>query len=400
LIILALWIVLNAVICLPSANLLFLTVSAFRARKVSPDKSRGREDGKIAFVIPAHNEETVIGRTIANLIDISDKECAIHMVADNCTDTTAAVGKVAGANVFERFDNHHKSKGHALAWLIPKVINFHLKTDGTAPLAITVVDADGTLSPGSVDLARAAFLRGDKVLQSEYILDQGNTPRSRVMAIAFAAINVVRGLGRSQLGLADTLKGNGMWFRTSVLVEYPWRAFSLAEDLEFGLMLRRSGVKICHLPGSVATGLPGQGDAASSNQRARWESGRLALVVQELPRALGDLLKHPSLANGDLVFEMVTPPLTFYALILTILGLSNIVLLLLDIPASPALCIDVAAILALKIHLVSAIPLAGFSWRAVGDLAGIPLFVLWKIIMLPRIWRDRKSKVWIRTDRH
>jgi cellulose synthase/poly-beta-1,6-N-acetylglucosamine synthase-like glycosyltransferase len=209
------------------------------------------------------------------------------------------------------------------------------------------------------------------------------------MAVAFAAINVVRGYGRRALGFPDTLKGNGMWFHASVLEKTPWRAFSLAEDLEFGLLLRSEGVSIRFFPDSLATGLPGEGHEASSHQRARWESGRLAIVMKELPRLIRSNLSPSTL---DLIMELATPPLSFYVIILGALLLLNLCLGLSTV-------LIATAIAALGFNLLAAVPLAGLPADALMDLAGAPFFLLWKISLLPRIWRDRNSKKWIRTDR-
>ena len=69
-------------------------------------------------IIPAHNEEIVVGNLIASLQkqnypkDLYD----IYVIADNCTDNTAEVARKAGAIVYERFDEEHKTKGYALDW--------------------------------------------------------------------------------------------------------------------------------------------------------------------------------------------------------------------------------------------------------------------------------------------
>ncbi len=42
----------------------------------------------------------------------------IYVIADNCTDNTAEVARKAGAIVYERFDEEHKTKGYALNWFL------------------------------------------------------------------------------------------------------------------------------------------------------------------------------------------------------------------------------------------------------------------------------------------
>ena len=42
----------------------------------------------------------------------------IYVIADNCTDNTAEISKKAGAIVYRRFDEVHKTKGYALNWFL------------------------------------------------------------------------------------------------------------------------------------------------------------------------------------------------------------------------------------------------------------------------------------------
>ena len=56
-------------------------------------------------IIPAHNEENVIGPLVESLMKQNyPKELLdIYVIADNCTDNTAEVARNAGAIVYERF---------------------------------------------------------------------------------------------------------------------------------------------------------------------------------------------------------------------------------------------------------------------------------------------------------
>ena len=70
---------------------------------------RGKQDAKLhryAAVISARNEEGVIGDLIRDLKGqhYPEKLLDVFVVADNCTDGTAAVAREAGAIVYERFN--------------------------------------------------------------------------------------------------------------------------------------------------------------------------------------------------------------------------------------------------------------------------------------------------------
>ena len=73
---------------------------------------------KLAVIIPAHNEARGIVPTIEDIkpqLRFGDR---LIVVADNCTDDTAAVASSAGAEVISRDDLTQIGKGYALGWAI------------------------------------------------------------------------------------------------------------------------------------------------------------------------------------------------------------------------------------------------------------------------------------------
>ena len=82
-----------------------------KARPHGPAK-----DNRYAVLICARNEQRVIGDLIASLRGqtYSQSLLSIFVLADNCTDDTAMVARVAGANVYERFNQVQVGKGYAL----------------------------------------------------------------------------------------------------------------------------------------------------------------------------------------------------------------------------------------------------------------------------------------------
>src|SRR5690349_10123474 len=103
-----------------------------------PRRSRraGRHDPeRTTVIVPAHNEEMVIGSTVQSLMAAAGPHVEILVVADNCTDRTAEVSRNLGAQVAERADKDLRGKGYALAfardWLRK-----------SPPAAVIVLDAD------------------------------------------------------------------------------------------------------------------------------------------------------------------------------------------------------------------------------------------------------------------
>jgi cellulose synthase/poly-beta-1,6-N-acetylglucosamine synthase-like glycosyltransferase len=387
---------LAAFVFIVSAFLAALSIAAcvqrIRTRLLSwhphPLTSMPPAQGHLCFVVPAHNEEKDIGKAVASLLSQNDVDFSVHVIADNCTDATAEQARMAGAEVWERFDDARRSKGYALEWALPRVLDW-AKLHRTQACFIAIVDADASLSQSSTPLARVAFAHGKTILQSEYLLVPGAHLSARVASVGFAAMNVARGLGRRLLGLSDFLKGNGMWFRVDVIARHPWRAYSLAEDLEHSIHLLAQGERVELLEGSVILGEPARTSKGLADQRVRWEGGRLALVFAAFPAALKRVLRHPSLAHANVVLELATPPLALLTLLSTLLCF---------VPGTVGL-ISISGLALLFIHVVLAVPAARLPSSTYGALAFAPLYIAWKILLIPATWKKRRSKGWVRAAR-
>lgn len=101
----------------------------------------------ITVLIPAHNEEASLGATIASLLAQSRPPERIVVVADNCTDSTVAIARVAGVDVVESVDNVLKKAG-ALNQVLARLLPEQGDND-----VVMVVDADTVLDDGFLDAA-------------------------------------------------------------------------------------------------------------------------------------------------------------------------------------------------------------------------------------------------------
>ena len=102
-----------------------------RRRAEQYDAPPARELRRYAALIAARNEEAVIAELIESLRaqDYPADKLDIFVVADNCTDATAAVARQAGAQVFERFDTARVGKGYALDFLFCRLREAGLEQD-------------------------------------------------------------------------------------------------------------------------------------------------------------------------------------------------------------------------------------------------------------------------------
>ncbi len=141
-----------------TAYLDVLTVAAWRRHHRRPQPTTAEPVRSLAILVPAHDEQQLIGTTVASLLaqDYPAGRMSVHVVADNCTDDTAAFARDAGANVHERLDAAKPGKDGARLAGRPGA------RGGASIDAYVFLDADTTAQPGflrAIDRALAGGAR-------------------------------------------------------------------------------------------------------------------------------------------------------------------------------------------------------------------------------------------------
>ena len=242
---------------------------------------------KFAVIVAAHNEHNVVGQLIKNLHDLNyPKELYdIYVIADNCSDDTAAISRAAGAIVCERFDSEKKSKGYALEWMFEKL--FAMERDGKIYDAVAIFDADNLVHPQFLLEMNNRLLKGDRIIQG--FLDAKNpydTWVAGTFAIAFWVIDHVSHLAKTNIGLSAVLGGTGMCITLDVLKKYGWRATCLTEDMEFTMKSLAEGIKTTWAHDAIVYDEKPLTFKQSWTQRKRWAQGQFDVAHRFIPKML------------------------------------------------------------------------------------------------------------------
>jgi GT2 family glycosyltransferase len=372
----------------------YLGVLALAARRpVSPGPAAPPRT-RFAVVVPAHDEEDGIAATVASLraLDYPEPLRRLVVVADNCTDETAARAAAAGAAVLVRVDPDRRGKGHALAHAFAA-----LEAEGWAD-AVVVVDADTSVSPGLLRAFARRFEAGAQAVQARYgVRNPDASWRTRLLVLALCLFHDLRSLGRTRLGLSAGLRGNGMGLSRRALRQVPYAAFSIVEDVEHGIALGEAGLRVGYVAeASVRGDMAARGDG-SRTQRRRWEQGRAALAWARGPRLVWAGLCRRDPVLLDLGLDLLVPPLT--TLVLAVLAGSAAALVRLSLggPLWAALPWLAAALL-LAAYVLRGWALSGVGARGLVDLLVFaPAYVVWKLALSLR--RAPRRGEWIRTAR-
>jgi cellulose synthase/poly-beta-1,6-N-acetylglucosamine synthase-like glycosyltransferase len=339
----------------------------------------------LAVIVPAHNEELLIARSVRSLLASAGRNrTRVMVIAHNCSDETAERAAEAGAEVLVYDDPGARGKGFALRQGFEQVFS-----QGAG--AALVIDADSVVSANLVGVVREAFSRGASVVQCRYEMESSSgRTNARLAALALRGFNLIRPTGRDSLGLSCGILGNGFAIQKSVFVKTPYRALSIVEDLEYHLHLVMAGHRVHFLNQAMVLAELPPSPAGETTQRSRWEGGRFLAAR----RWVGPLLKQ--VVRGRL--RLLEPLLDLCGLPLAYAALALLLALLL--PFEWLRIYSAVALAILGLHVLAAAWAGRQFWSDVRLLCMAPAYILWKLRILPRLLRSSSAgAAWVRTER-
>jgi len=370
---------------------LLLQTSLGRRGAAAPPEQRGPRP-RLAVLVPAHNESAGIVPTVRGICHQLQPGERVLVVADNCTDDTAAKARSAGAEVVERHNLDHIGKGHALAFGLEA-----LRAD--APQVLLIVDADCQLEPNALDLlARTAWAQ-QRPVQARYLMDlpERMSVPQKVAAFAWRVRNVARPLGWQRIGWPCQLMGTGMAFPWELVRNAALANSDLVEDMRLGVDLAKAGHPPLYCDAAVVRSLFPETERATRSQRTRWEHGHLASIAAHVPGLLRQAVLHAQPACLGLALDLMVPPLALLVLLVLGAGLLSLLTWALLGWLWPVLLM-----LACALALVLAI---GTAWSrhardvlSLREWLAIPGYVLGKLPIYLRFMTGREKR-WVRTDR-
>jgi len=349
---------------------------------------------RFLLIVPAHDEARGIGRTVKSLRSLewpSDRR-RVLVIADNCSDDTAAIARAAGAEVIERTNAALRGKGYALQLAYEQAGG-----EGWCD-AVVVIDADTDVDSGLLLAFASRIQSGAQAVQAFYgVRNPMASWRTRLVTIALAIFHRLRGRARERLRVSCGLRGNGMCFALDTLRRIPHNAFSRVEDLEYGVALGRAGIRVWYADEAEVRADMVASEKASRSQRQRWEGGRFQFAREQGAALLWDALRGRSLLLLDLAADVLTPPLGYFGLGAILLALIAGLSWALDVVAPVTVLVAGLPFAILLLHVARGVRLSGLGVRGWLDLAAAPAYVLWKLSLMLR--RRASSKAWVRTER-
>jgi cellulose synthase/poly-beta-1,6-N-acetylglucosamine synthase-like glycosyltransferase len=336
------------------------------------DAPRGPGGGlRFLVLVPAHNEEVVIGRCLGAIEADRRPGDGVLLVADRCTDRTAEVARSLGAMVLER--GQTDEPGRAAARQAGLEHARRLDWD-----AVVMLDADSIVEPGFFAACERALASGAPAVQARSESARGRTLATEASLAAFTLQGVTIPRGRDRLRLSVRLRGTGMAIRRDVALAHRFRA-PASEDLFFTLDLLLDGVRCRHVEGARLRSEGAGTWGAFGGQKVRYEAGRMAAARDYMPRLLRRAIRHRDPACLEAAWFLATPPFA-----LAVLSLLTAGALAAIAGASTEAAIFAGGFVALGLTLVTGLVQARAGLRTWLALLAAPWYLGWKAVVQVR----------------
>ena len=342
----------------------------------------------VTALVPAHDEATVIGKTLTSLELVDWPGLEVIVIDDGSVDDTASIARSHGVRVIRQSQS---GKAAALNAGIAEA----------AGEVVVVIDADTVLDASFLDHVVPHFVDGAVVAVAGNV-KVGNRSKllSRLQALEYVvSLNLDR-RAQARINSISVVPGAAGTFRRSSLLEvggYPTE--TLVEDTDLTVALLGAGGVIEYEPRAVAWTEAPETVRDVLKQRRRWSFGTLQVAAKR-----GDLLFR---RDSGRVGAVGLPWMLVSQILLPVAGpLVDLYLLWLVLQGSWAQAAVMASlsIVADLVVAVGAIAMDGERWSLLWSTPGLRL--IWRPLQLGAVcrsaylWLIGSRQSWRRVDRY
>ena len=260
-----------------------------------------------SILIPAHNEEKVIGATIESMLklDYPKKMLRIIVINDGSTDTTKKI-----------IERYAKRDSRVELFNIPtgkggkgksRALNLGVKRAKSEIIA--VYDADNTPDKNSLRYLVAQLLLNKElggVIGKFRTVNKNHNLLTKFINVETLSFQSMLQAGRWQMHGIATLPGTNFVMWTSLIRQLDgWDEEALTEDSELSIRIYEAGYKIKYIPYAITYEQEPQEWKVWIKQRMRWVRGNNYVVSK--------FLKHiPNFKNKRLAFDLLYTLALYY----------------------------------------------------------------------------------------
>lgn len=271
---------------------LYLTIFGFR--RATKDYADHAPQSRFLVLVPAHNEEAVIGDIIDNLngMDYPRELYDFYIIADNCTDKTAQVARDRGAQVIitqKDGPNAPTGKPIALRKALESLGDYENRYD-----LMMIFDADNLMDRNMFREVNSQYLDKDKPDFIQCYLGAKN--KKGVVAwfyyTSYTITNRFFQLAKHRRGLNCSIGGTGYAMSTAYLRQRGgWTTMSLTEDFEIQVEATLEGKRILWNHNTRVYDEKPTRLRASMRQKLRWGQGHWFVCLRNTGKVFRSLFQ-------------------------------------------------------------------------------------------------------------
>lgn len=357
------------------------------------------------ILIPAHNEEIVIRRTIESMcaLEYPHGKLTIMVINDGSKDATRDIilELAAKDDRVVLFDVPQGQGGKGKS----RALNLGIKEVSSEIIAI--YDADNTPDPHALRyLVAQLILHPDlgAVLGKFRTVNKNATMLTRFINIETLGFQSMLQAGRWQMHHIATLPGTNFVMRRSLITELNgWDEEALTEDSELSIRIYEHGYRIKYIPYAITYEQEPQEWAVWIRQRMRWVRGNNYVI--------GKFFHHiPHFKNRRLAFDLLYTLALYYVFFAAIV-ISDLLFIVSALSlVSIALPGPYTAVWVLAFFLFLCEMLVTLSYDREDTASNMGLAILmyftycqlWMYIVIKAWWSDyvkREKRIWAKTER-
>lgn len=285
-----------------------------------------RRNHKFAYLIPARNEEQVIGNLIKSIFkqNYPKELIRVFVVADNCTDKTAKAAEENGATVYERFNEEKKGKSYALDFLFKKIKENHGSENFDGYF---IFDADNLLDSNYTLEINKALDSGLKIVAGyRNIKNFDKTWVTAAFGMVLLRENRFLHLPRAKFKNSTHVTGTGYLIAREIIEATDgWAYNHLTEDIQFSLDNILKGEKIGFNYNAVFYDEQPEKFSETFSQRKRWLKGYYQCIGSFCVKFFKRLIfKKDKFTSFDMFVSYFPLPLIGFSWMLIYTVLANI----------------------------------------------------------------------------
>lgn len=307
------YLVLDILIILYALYYFITGLFAFKKQKKTAKPAKARY--KIAVLIPARNEESIIDSLIFSLKSQTyDKEYYdIFVIANNCSDGTVALSESLGAKIINCIPGI-KNKGEALKYAFSYLIKNEPKYN-----AYAIFDADNVVHPEYLEKINNALCLGYDVIQG---YRDSKNPKDNWISSSYTLFYLVQNYffnrARTRMNFSSSINGTGFVVSKRIIKKYGFKTHTITEDIEYAAICSLNDVKIYFAEDAITYDEQPIKFDASWKQRKRWSIGTMSCMKHYSFKLACKAIKNKKMQSFDMAIFYMAPIIqiiTFFVMI-------------------------------------------------------------------------------------